>query len=723
MRLCQSMSLSLLLLLTPAISAQVQNNQTILQPGSTIERTISSTESHSYTIDLTGEQYLQFTVDQHGIDLIVRVFSPAGKSLGEFDSPNGTQGPENVAIVAVVTGSYRIVVGPLNQNKDDESGSYEIKVLELRPATDQELKVGKTEEDRKAKGLALLNEIVDSIPEIRQPRTRIHVKLQSAPLLWTIDEKKAAKMLSEAITDSRDYLLTLKPDGDSYDEAEQWDAQIRFEALQTLAIHDAEAALSLLRSTRRPVSPETDRGDLMAERQFELGLASRIAAKNPKRAFELAEDSLKEGFSATLIQTLESLRRADRDLAATLARDIAAKLLQEKFFRNPEAGELAMSLIRTFGARSNGPGSDLQQLFSRQDYRALVQKAVTEAISARANNEKVDSRFAYMMLMNLKQFLGSELDSIMPGSIAAIDKKLKELGPGDPKLDLDRHWEFKSDNFSSETGGEEIGQAPLQVKLRVMQAEKNFGMGDYARARQLITETIKNPRQRRQMLNELEQRAAFNEISLGHMEEALKHISRLATMEDRAKVLGEIAGRIGPGNKRANALALLETARSLLGISIQAENQPQMQALMQLAGAFSRYDSKRGFEILEPLVDQFNDLSIAARTLNGFGSQYFVEGELSMQNGNNLANIANLLATTLGILSLTDFDKAKTTCDRLHLPEVRVIARLSIAQQAIRPNGVYSPSVANSQLNANFCCDYSVQSYRGIVPPGVVRIP
>src|ERR1044071_7121119 len=48
--------------------------------------------------------------------------------------------------------------------------------------SEEELKVGKDEDDRKVKGLALLDEIVNSIPEIRQPQTRTRVKLQSANL-------------------------------------------------------------------------------------------------------------------------------------------------------------------------------------------------------------------------------------------------------------------------------------------------------------------------------------------------------------------------------------------------------------------------------------------------------------------------------------------------------------------------------------------------------------
>jgi hypothetical protein len=62
-----------------------------------------------------------------------------------------------------------------------------------------------------------------------------------------------------------------------------------------------------------------------------------------------------------------------------------------------------------------------------------------------------------------------------------------------------------------------------------------------------------------------------------------------------------------------------------------------MNALLEIARAFSRYDSKRAFEILDPLIDQFNELAAAARTLEGFGSEAFENGELSFYNGGSLS--------------------------------------------------------------------------------------
>jgi hypothetical protein len=690
MRLSTITFLSLPLTLFITASAQNSGTPTTLEPDTPIERTIGSTETHSFSVNLTDNQYLQFVVNQHGIDLIVRVFSPTGKSLGEFDSPNGAEGPENVSIVAVTAGSYRISVSALDENNSVKDAKYEIKILEIRDATEQELKVANAEEERKAKGRALLSDLIDSIPEIRLPQTRIRVKLQSAALLRTFDEKKSSQLITEGLTEARDYLATLKQDDQAYEEAVQWLRQLRYEAVQTLAAHDPEAALSLFRSTRRPIE-ELNRDDQQQERQFELSLATQIAGKNPRRAFEMAQESLKTGYSTTLATTLRRLRQTDQDLANSLTKDIISKLLADKFLQNFEAMDTALTLIR---ASSKFSEQNALPLLAAQDYRALVQKIVNEGLTATPTpNEVQKGNTPQRLLMNLKQIVGNELDSLVPGATQAIQKKLAESSFKDPNDDWKR-FEDAVDNSTPETLKETIAQAPPELRDHLLQrvAERNIFKGNFAQAKQIINDSQMNPRARRDVLNRMERQAAQNEANQGHMEEALKHVAKIESAQDRAQLIGELANRIGSGQKKEQTLFLLETARSLLGTAIQGENLAHMNALINLAAAFSRYDSKRGFEMLDPLVDQFNDLSNAAKTLNGFGPEYFVNGELSMQNGNSLSTLAYPVANALGSLSLTDFDRAKSTADRFVLPEVRMNLYLAIVQQALLPNGVYSPT-------------------------------
>ena len=108
-----------------------------------------------------------------------------------------------------------------------------------------------------------------------------------------------------------------------------------------------------------------------------------------------------------------------------------------------------------------------------------------------------------------------------------------------------------------------------------------------------------------------------------------------------------------------------------------------MDALLEIARAFSPYDSKRSFEIIDPLVDQFNELCTAAYTLKGFGSEFFDDDELDLEGEGALAQVADQLSDVLGSMALVNFDRAKATSDKLRLPEVRLHVHLQIAEQTI----------------------------------------
>ena len=157
---------------------------------------------------------------------------------------------------------------------------------------------------------------------------------------------------------------------------------------------------------------------------------------------------------------------------------------------------------------------------------------------------------------------------------------------------------------------------------------------------------------------------------------------------ERAQMIMQIALQIGPGQKRAIAMNFLEQAKSLLGSSTQAQDQDQMFALIEIARAFGKYDVKRSFEILDPLIDQVNDLCAAARTMEGFGPEFYEDDELSMQNSNSVAQVVMRMSNAIGSLALMNFERARAASDKFALPEVRLRAYMEIAQQTIQqPTG------------------------------------
>ncbi len=677
-------------------AANAQAGPTSLQPGTPIERTLAAGQSHSYTISLEQDQFLQLLVDQRGIDVVVRTFSPAGRRLREVDTPNGTDGPEDVTVIAETAGVYRIEVAPLDPSPPP--GRYEIKIVELRKATEQELQAGKNQEVLKAKGLALLIEATQSLQQLHRSQTRAGFQIRAAQLLWNSDEKAASKLMKQAIESVKEFIANIDNSEQEYYDSFQLAMQLREQVVEALGPHDPEAALSFLRATRTLSPPEALQVGAQGnqEQQLELLLASQIIAADPKRAFQMAEDALKKGASPSLNDTLNRLRSKDPELAAKLAHDIATKIMNERLLRNPEAAYLAAGFLRIVrpGGRTQlggGEGAASTSLLSEDEFRDLFQRVLTEALSYSPpamnvfNNER---NLAQNLLSTLKQ-MSADMQRYAPDRAAALEKKWLEInGLGDPQGELRQRLQTTINNGAPDAALESVNQAPREMRDQLYQqvANRIAQTGDLTRARQIINEHITNPMQRQQALRNLEQQAIYSAATRGKVDEALRSLANFRPASERAQMLVQIANQVGPGIKKSTALQYLEQARSMLGPSPQAEDQQQMSALFAIGRAFSRLGSSRAFEIVEPLVDQLNDISAAALNMNGFGQKYYQDGEVIMTNGNAVAETGNQLATTLGNLALANFERAKAAADRIHPVDLRLNVYLNIAQQIIQPS-------------------------------------
>lgn len=692
--------------LATTVAAQDQT----LQLNTPIERKLGPSDSHNYTITLEENTFAQLVVEQRGIDAIVKVSSPAGKSLGDFDSPNGADGPENVSFVAVTAGAYRIVVAPLTPG-GTSSGQYQIKLIEVRQATEQEVKTSKNLEVVKVKAIALFDEIEGMILEIRAPHMRIRAQLQAAQLLWDFDQKRSTKYLTFAANSLKDYMTTLDAASPEYVKHYSTISQLRTDIVNVLAGYDADAALNLLYATKLPGDPYGNQRDLaVQENALELAVANQILANDPKRAVQLARQNLKHGYAGNLINTISNLRQKNPELATELANEIAGKLLREKLLKRPEAAYLTTNMMRLcFGAKrrviQRGEGQvitgrrvtlngrdmavvDAEPVLSEATCRELIEKSLQDALSYTppGPNLYTPERDAAWSLLNGLQQLGADLDTTVVGASANVEKKLAEINAAmNPHQQVMQNLMTKL-NGSPEAAFESIEKAPREMRdqLYIQMANMASQNGDSARARQILNDHVTNVYQRRQALGNLDQQEMYQAVSRGKVEEALRTISALRTPRERANLLMQITRQIGPGQKRASALNFLEQARALLAPGVQAQDQEQMNALLELARAFSRYDVKRAFEIVDPLVEQINELCAAARTLEGFGNQTFEEDEMDLHNGNTVASVATQLTSTLGSLAIVNFERAKLTVDRLRLPEVRLRGYLDIAQQTLQ---------------------------------------
>src|SRR6266542_1195187 len=107
-----------------------------LEPGQPIRRELEGGQEQSYRIELSAGQYLKVIVEQRGIDVAIVLSGPDGKQILEFDTESRGEGREVVSQVAEVTGEHRLMVSPAQRGA--RAGSYEIRVEELRAATESD---------------------------------------------------------------------------------------------------------------------------------------------------------------------------------------------------------------------------------------------------------------------------------------------------------------------------------------------------------------------------------------------------------------------------------------------------------------------------------------------------------------------------------------------------------------------------------------------------------
>lgn len=688
----------LLVCLSQAGTVNAQSEDTLLRQGQPVERTITRRMMHIFNISMEQNQVLRLVVEQHGIDVVVRVFSPGGKSMGEFDTPNGTKGPENVALIADTAGLYRIVVTPLEVAENESSGRYEIKVLELRPASGAELESIKKIEAAKTKSRALLSELAGGLQQLRLPETRVRLQIQAAQLLLSSDEKLAGKLMDDAAEGVREYLAGVETDDHSYYQNYQHAIQLRNEVVMGLATRNPEAALNFLRSTRTLVDPNQGPGSEDQEQRLELALAAQVATKNSKLALRIAEESLKKGYSYSLVQTLLLLQTTDREAASKLAVQIADKLQNENLLKNPAAANIVFNLLQmarpsitTNQTTAGGSEEAKPPLLPEQKYRELFGKALSSALSYVSTDTYSNERNSAQNLLNSIKSLTPEMERYAPDKIQLVEKRSTELNqPPDPQSRLWQKYQTAINDASLDAALENARQAPQELRDQLYNqvAQKALQNGDIARARQILTDHVKNPLQLRQALMNLEHQAVYQAINKGNIEEALSYVGNLRKPTQQAALLIQMFNQAMPTQKRATSLRLLEQAQALVGRNGRAADHEQMNVLLELARAFLQLEPKRAYEIIEPLVNQFNEMNVAAVALNGFGQHYYRDGELMMQNGNTLSTIAGQLIQFLAALAVTDFDSARATADMINRPEVRLSAYLAMIQQTIgeRPN-------------------------------------
>ncbi|HEU4391369.1 MAG TPA: hypothetical protein VFV34_26455, partial [Blastocatellia bacterium] len=507
-----------------------------------------------------------------------------------------------------------------------------------------------------------------------------------ACLLWPNDESQARLTIKDAIISVASHLTSLdRADRDGPQTRLAFN-RLRYELVQMIGERDSTLALEFLRSTRQESpSTRTSPGQTARDQEtwLELNLAGEIAQQDAKLATQIADEGLNRGMFTGVVGVVARMRRSDSKAASELATRIVTRLRSEDLSSNTESLNGAIALVRLVGGDSrqrNARGDrDAAVLLEQQSYRELIGAVASAAASL--SPDRISTSAA----------LFSALDQIMPDAekllpanqLAVIRQKRSRYEQSlDPRTRVWKSYENVMEQGTVGDLADAAAKAPPDIsdELYSRAAAKALSENDVDRAAQ-IAARITDPQQRASRMKEIEQHSFSNNLQQGKLEDAAQYIPAGASVEERVAGLIHLANVASQKPQKAVARRYLEDALAL--VAVRAENQFHFSTQLQVAHCYSSIDLNRSFEIIEAAIDRLNELLDAAAMLDGFGGDFFKDGELKPYNGGTWEELLRLCCEELCAVALEDSDRALAAANKLRRPEAQTLATIRVARRVL----------------------------------------
>lgn len=548
------------------------------------------------------------------------------------------------------------------------------------------------------KTYVLVDEIAGAAPGLKLPENRSFILAAAGDLLWEHDEPRARNLFWDALNTlnlMNSSSQVAKGEKPSAKEKEQYFSQyfavftLRQQLLQRVARRDPQLALDMLRSSRQapfePVAWMRDGFTPPDDRLLEQQIATEAAARDPQKALQLARESLAKGFSYQLIMLLQRLNQKDAEIGTKFAGEIIDKLRSRNIATDLPGSSIAVSLLmfsrpptgQATGTLSNSPWGQRLKL-DEERRRELVELITNAALTESGNGN---------LLYVLPEIL-AEIKEFAPERLALVQKKLaaftqtltKEQRVSEEYNSLTRNG-TPEELLKLAATASDNDRGWMEQQAVVMAAMK--GRADSLR--EYISTDIPDESRRKSLLDALDTEQINQAVSRGDTEELQKLLPKIRRKQERARVMSELAITLEKKGKHDEALSLLNEAQALIKTGF--ENESQTNALLALVGAYALVDPAKAFGIIERTVDRANDELTKLLLLDKFiGSGIIKKGEISMQHSGMIPIDLAVFkyGKSVAALANADFERTLAAADRFERNELRLMARLLLAQALLR---------------------------------------
>lgn len=537
----------------------------------------------------------------------------------------------------------------------------------------------------------LIDEIATGALSLKLPANRASMLAAAADLMWEHDEKRARNLFWDALNTLN--LIMGPPPADPTAKKTTKEKQqkltayyanfgMRRELLRRVSRRDPQLAMDIFRATQQPVAEPLNADYWFPdERELEQQIAGEAAARDPKRALQIARESLAKGITFQLYDLLFGLNGRDADLGTKFASEIIDKLQTRNLATDLAGSRIAVDMVvmsRTPASVSEEqklPYAEPRQLnLEPAQRRDLVQMIANAALGLSANGN----------LLYAVSEIKAEIEEFAPERLPLLEKKLaafkqtlnKEQRGWDEYNSLIRSG-TSEEMFAAARRGNDEQRRTLQqqaIELAVFRRRADA-------LRELINNDIQDESQRDELIDALDAEQINYATHKGSTDELRKLLPQIRLKEGRARAMSQIAMLLEKKGDHDEALKLLDEARTLIKLDLESESQSH--ALVTLVAAYALVEPARAFAIIEKTVDRANDQISRALLLDKIVKTGVIKkGEVVLQHSGVFPLDFVMFKSGDGMANLAaaDFDRTKALADRFSRNELRIVARLMLAK-------------------------------------------
>jgi tetratricopeptide (TPR) repeat protein len=328
--------------------------------------------------------------------------------------------------------------------------------------------------------------------------------------------------------------------------------------------------------------------------------------------------------------------------------------------------------------KENFPTASWKQLKLSDDQRRELVELLTDAASSASANPNLANGLGEIM---------PEIQLFAPDRVTSVKAKMAQANA--TLTNGQQDWKTYESLYRTGTPQQMIHAANStngeQRQALYREAVSVAVMRNQADAlRETINTEVPDDSQRKALIDLLDAEEIGSAVYQGNVDELQKLLPTIRLKEQRALAMAELAMILEKKGRHEEALKLLQDARPLVKIDFNSDTQSR--AFLGLLLAYALIDPPQAFAMAEPIIDRANDNISKLLLVDKIVHTGAVKnGEIIMQDPGVPLDFA-LIKYGRGVVALAnaDFTRTKALADRFQRNELKLMARLLIAQSILR---------------------------------------